>query len=67
VEKAGVDRNGLVGSFLAGRHKTPRPDLKPTFDTWEAHFQKLIPQRPQPKARPAKPTGKAAKRKTARH
>ena len=54
VDKTGIDRNGLVGSFMAGRHKTTRPDLKPTLDAWEAHFQKMLPQRSQPKARPAK-------------
>jgi hypothetical protein len=61
VNKTGIDRNGLVGSFMAGHHKTTRPDLKPTLDAWEAHFQKILPQRPQAKARPAKATGKAAK------
>jgi len=63
VDKTGTDRNGLVGSYLACRHKKNRPDLKPILDIWEAHFQNMLPQRPQPKAPPAKPTGKAAKRK----
>jgi hypothetical protein len=60
ADKTGVDRNGLVGSFMAGRHKTTRPDLKPTLDAWEAHFQKMLPKQPQPKAWPAK-------RKVGRH
>jgi hypothetical protein len=66
VDKTGIDRNGLVGSFLAGRHKTTRPDLKPTLHAWEAHFRKMLPQRLKPKPRPAKPTAKSAKRKPAR-
>ena len=55
------DPNNFVASFIACRHTIIRPDLKPILDTWEAHFQKMLPQGPQPKARPAKPTGKTAK------
>lgn len=61
VDKTGVDRNGLVGSYLAGRHKITRPDLRPTLDTWEGQFRKLLPERSQPRA--AKPTRKPAKRR----
>ena len=42
-DKTGSDRNGLVGSFLAGRHKATRPDLRPTLAKWEAAFQKVLP------------------------
>jgi hypothetical protein len=50
-----MDANGLLRSYLAGRHKTTRPDLKPILDTWQAHFQEMLAQRPQPTAQPARP------------
>ena len=42
-DRTGSDRNGLVGSYLAGRHKATRPDLRPTLAKWEAAFQKVLP------------------------
>ena len=43
VDKSGIDRNGLVGSYLAGRHKATRPDLRPSLAKWESAFEKVLP------------------------
>ena len=50
-DKTGADRNGLVGSYLGGRHKATRPDLRPTLAKWGAAFQKVLPAKPATRRR----------------